>query len=143
MPDNYPGQPPSGPPGYGGQPQQPQYPQHQYPQQSQYPQQPYPQQYQQPYPQYGVVQQSNGAAVAGGVLGIIALVLAFIPFIDFIAIVMGVLALVFGIVGNNRARQLGGNGRGMALTGIICGIIAVVLSALFLILVYGTLIGLH
>lgn len=130
--------PPGQPPGYGGPPagyqQQPPYGQQPYGQ-------PYPQQYG-PQP-YGMVPQTNGAAVTGGVLGIIAVVLSFIPFIDFIAIVLGVLGLIFGVVGNNRSKTMGGQGRGMAITGIVCGIIAIALSALFLILVYGALIGLH
>jgi hypothetical protein len=131
-------QPPYQPPPGGGQP--PQYPQ---PQQPYYPQQPQPQQnpygYQQPQqPYYAAPHQSNGIAVAGGVVGIIALVTAFIPFIDFVSIVLGILAIIFGAVGNGRAARMGGQSRGMAITGIVCGIIAVAISVLFIIAVYST-----
>ncbi len=135
MPDQYPTQPgqpgpgnppPGGPPSAGSPPgygQQPGY----------YPQQQY----------GGVVQPTNGAAVAGGVLGIIAVVFCWIPFVDFIAIILGVLGLIFGVVGNRNAARLGGIGKGMAITGIVTGLIAIVISLLFLIVVYGALIGLH
>jgi len=76
--------------------------------------------------------------VAGGVVGIVALVTAFIPFIDFVSIVLGVLAIIFGAVGNGRAARMGGTSRGMAITGIVCGIIALAISILFIIAVYST-----
>jgi hypothetical protein len=82
-------------------------------------------------------------AVAGGVLGIIAVVLSFIPFIDFVAIVLGVLALIFGVVGLNKANRLGGAGKGMAITGIVTGIIAIALTVIFLIAVYSTIYGIQ
>jgi hypothetical protein len=119
QPPNVPMQPPAGPP------QQPQY----YP-----PQQPY----------YGATPPpSNGVGTAGGVIGIIGLVLAFIPFIDFFAIVLGVLAIILGGIGVQRANRMGGVGKGMAVTGVVCGIIATALSLLFIILIYGALFALH
>jgi hypothetical protein len=94
-------------------------------------------------PQQYAVAPTNGAGVTGGVLGIIAVVLSFVPFIDFIAVVLGVLAIIFGAVGVGRANRMGGIGKGMAITGVVCGIVALVISLLFLIAVYGTLIGIH
>jgi hypothetical protein len=103
----------------------------------------------QPQPQYGqqsyypVAPPSNGIGTAGGVLGIIAIVLSFIPFIDFFAIVLGVLAIILGALGVQRANRMGGTGKGMAVTGVVLGIIATALSLLFIILVYSALFALH
>jgi Domain of unknown function (DUF4190) len=122
MSEGFPPPPPgSPPPGYG----------------------PPPQPYYAPQPYGAVIPPSNGAGTAGGVLGIIAIVLALVPFIDFVAVVLGVLAIIFGFVGIGRANRDPRLGKGMAITGLVCGIIAVAISVIFLLLVYGTLIGLH
>jgi hypothetical protein len=106
---NYPQQP-EGPPGY--------------PQQQYYGQQPY------------YAPESNGVAVAGGVVGIVSLVLAFIPFIDFIAIPGGIAAIILGAIGLQRANRMGGMNRGMAITGIVTGSITIALTIIFVALVY-------
>jgi hypothetical protein len=56
---------------------------------------------------------SNGPAVTSLVCGVAGIV----PFIT------SLLALVFGMVGLNRAKQVGGAGRGMALSGLILGVL--------------------
>jgi hypothetical protein len=43
----------------------------------------------------------------------------------------------------NKANRLGGMNKGMALTGLITGIIAVAISVLFLIIVYSSLYGFY
>jgi len=59
---------------------------------------------------------SNGFCVASLVLGIIG-----IP--AFCAIIPGVLAIVFGLIGYNQVSKSGegGSGKGMAIAGMICG----------------------
>ncbi|MFD5025922.1 DUF4190 domain-containing protein [Streptomyces sp. NPDC058373] len=65
-------------------------------------------------------------------LGIIGLVLFFaFP----LAMVLGVLALVFGGIGHARARRGEASNRGQALAGMICGGVALVLATLVLVLV--------
>lgn len=93
-----------------------------------------PQQYygQQPY----YAPQSNGIAVAGGVVGIVSLVVAFIPFVDWISIPGAIAAIVLGAIGLSRANRMGGANRGMAITGIVTGSIAIVLVIVFVALVY-------
>ncbi|MFJ2115196.1 MULTISPECIES: DUF4190 domain-containing protein [unclassified Streptomyces] len=85
------------------------------------------------YPGYGQTgwQQSpaNGMGVAALVLGIIAMV----TFCFWgLGVILGVLALIFGIVGRRRATRGEATNGGMALAGIILGAIGAVLSAAFL-----------
>lgn len=73
-----------------------------------------------PQPQRG----SNGMAIAGMVCGIVGLVV--------FGIILGPLALIFGGIGLQRAKQ-GASGRGMALAGIILGAIDLVLAIILVI----------
>uniref|UniRef100_A0AAU3GS34 DUF4190 domain-containing protein n=1 Tax=Streptomyces sp. NBC_01401 TaxID=2903854 RepID=A0AAU3GS34_9ACTN len=86
------------------------------------------------YPGYGG-QQPWGPAPANG-LGIAAMVLGIIAVAGFcmwgFGIILGILALIFGIVGRGRARRGEATNPGMALSGIILGSISIVISAVFL-----------
>jgi hypothetical protein len=68
-------------------------------------------------------QEGNGIAVAGLVVGILALVLCWVMVVNFI---LGVLGIVFGAVGMAKAKRIGGKNRGMALAGLITGILGIV-----------------
>ena len=61
--------------------------------------------------------QKNGLAVAGLVLGILALVFDWIPLINVLAWPLAILALIFGIIGviGNKPKK------GMAIAAIILG----------------------
>ena len=78
----------------------------------------------------------NGIGIAGGVCGIVAVVLCWIPFVDYVSIVLGALAIIFGALGIRHANTYGGGGKGMAITGVVTGIVALVISILFLAIVY-------
>ncbi|THA68205.1 DUF4190 domain-containing protein [Streptomyces sp. A0958] len=125
VPPQY-GYPGSRPPQYGypgGQP-----PQYGYPTAPQQPQYGYP-----GYPGYGQTwggpQPENGMGVASLVLGIIATV----GFCLFgFGIVLGVLALIFGLIGRGRVRDGAADNGGVALAGVILGSIGIVVSAAFL-----------
>lgn len=80
--------------------------------------------------------QTNGIGIAAGVCGIIAVALCWIPFIDYISIVLGALAIIFGAIGIRTANRSGGAGKGMAVTGIVCGIVGLAIALIFLILIY-------
>ena len=72
----------------------------------------------------------NGMAVAALVLGIVGCVLCWVPVLG---LILGVLGIVFGALGRKRAQREPGAGKGtMALSGLILGIIATVLSVLLL-----------
>jgi hypothetical protein len=79
--------------------------------------------------------ETNGIAIAAGVCGIIAVVLCWIPFIDYLSIVLGTLAIIFGIIGVRRADGYG-SGKGMAITGIVCGTVGLAIALLFLLLIF-------
>jgi hypothetical protein len=81
----------------------------------------------------------NGAGTAAGVLGIIAIILMFIPIADYLGILLGVLAVILGGVGISRANRMGGTGKGMAITGLVLGLISVIVSIIFIVAVYAYL----
>ena len=66
---------------------------------------------------------SSGLATAGMVLGIIGVVLSFIPIINNIAFFIGILALIFGIIGIVKKA-----GKGKAIAGIVLGILSIVIT---------------
>lgn len=77
----------------------------------------------------------NGFAVTALVLGIIALVLAFIPVVNLVSFVLAALAIIFGIVGlvaSGKRRS----GKGMSITGIVLGAVAIVIAVLMYVLVF-------
>jgi hypothetical protein len=90
--------------------------------------------HQQPYQAQGYQQTmanqpaSNGMATSGGVLGIVGFVLGWIPFAGiFIGFVLGILAIVFSSIGLSRAGKLPNQvGKGMAITGLVLGILIVI-----------------
>jgi hypothetical protein len=107
-----------------------------YPQQAPYPQQPYPPQqtgYGQPpmapppYGQQGYPggmpgpRKSNGAAIASLILGILGCV----PFIT------GILAVILGIVGIKAGSDPQRGGKGMAIAGLLLGVLSIGLWSLF------------
>jgi len=73
----------------------------------------------------------NGLATAGGILGIIAIVLVWVPlFIGlFFGWTLGLLGIIFGSIGIARARR-GLPGQGMAVTGLALGIVTICLTFL-------------
>ncbi|MEU3747394.1 MULTISPECIES: DUF4190 domain-containing protein [Streptomyces] len=90
------------------------------------------------YPSYGAgygsqppgwQQPANGMGIASMVLGIIA-VAGFCMY--GLGVVLGILALIFGIIGMKKAGRGEATNRGMALAGVILGSIGIVVSGVFL-----------
>ncbi len=74
-------------------------------------------------------------AVAGMVLGILAIVFSFIPLVGiFLAIPCGGVGLILSAVALARRKE--GQGKGMALAGLILSIVAIVLSIIFAVIIY-------
>ena len=80
--------------------------------------------------------QGNGIGIAAGVCGIVSVALCWIPFVDYVSIILGALAVVFGVIGVRIANRTGGAGKGMAVTGIVCGIVGLAIAIIFLLLIY-------
>jgi Domain of unknown function (DUF4190) len=93
-----------------------------------YPPPPY-QQY--PYPGYGPPPAAprNGLGIASLVLAIAAL-LAFWSVVG--GVIIGVVALILGIVGRGRAKRGEATNGGVALAGIVLGALAIVVSLAFI-----------
>ena len=64
----------------------------------------------------------DGMGIAGGICGIVAVVLCWIPFVDYISLVLGALAIIFALVGIRQANRPGGGRQGMAITGMVTGV---------------------
>jgi hypothetical protein len=79
-------------------------------------------------------QEGNGMAVAGMVLGIIALVLCWIPFLNWLLALLGI---IFGALGIGRGNKVG-KGKGMAIAGLVCGIVGALLGVAIVILAVKT-----
>ena len=104
--------------------QPPQYQPYQ-PYQQQPTQEPTPQpQYQQPQPE--AMLNLSGLAVAGLVLGIIAIAGAFVPIVNNFSFFIGLVGLVLSIVGLVRINKGKSRGRGLAVAGIVSGVVSVV-----------------
>lgn len=86
----------------------------------------------QPQPQQAYpAQPSNGMAVTSLVLGILGLLFSFIPIIGVIAWPMVILGVVFGGIGINKAGQVPGTSKGMAIAGLVCSIIGLVICIIW------------
>lgn len=76
-------------------------------------------------------QPRNGLGVAALVLGILAIVTCFTAVGG---VLLGVLAVIFGVVGVRRAGRGAATNRGVALAGTITGALGLILGAVFVVL---------
>ncbi len=72
-------------------------------------------------------------AVASLITGIASLVLLWACGIG---ILLGIVAVVLGILGRNKAKEMNGNGAGLALGGLITGGLGLALTVLFVLVVW-------
>ena len=82
--------------------------------------------YQQPYVQ-PVQKASNGMSVAALVCGILGIVGGFIPIVMYFTLVLSILGIVFGVKGMKKSKETG-TGHGLAVAGLVCGIIGAAFS---------------
>ncbi len=73
---------------------------------------------------------TNGAAIAALITGIIALLLSWIPGINLLAFLLGIVAVVTGVIGLRNANQRGEGRKGMAIAGLVTGILALIVGVL-------------
>jgi len=72
---------------------------------------------------------TNGKSIAALVLGILALA---IPYVGF---VIGIIAIIFASLSLKEIRNTNEQGRGMAIAGLVCGIVGTALYAILLLIV--------
>ncbi|OII61243.1 hypothetical protein BJP40_06880 [Streptomyces sp. CC53] len=80
------------------------------------------------HPDYAAPQppKGNGLAIAGLVLGILALVVSFIPIVNVVVWPLAILGLVFGGVGLAKSKKAG-KGKGASITALVTSILSIVL----------------
>jgi hypothetical protein len=83
-----------------------------------------------PAPQGG---QNNTLALIGMILGIASIPTA----CCYIGLLLGGAGIVLGVLGQKKANELGGAGKGQALAGIVCGAVGVVVEIAILVLAIG------
>ena len=72
----------------------------------------------------------SAIALAGGIIGIIAIILALGPFVSYGAFLLGLIAIILGAVGLRSSR------RGWAIAGIVLGVLAILFAGVLGIGVY-------
>ena len=114
-------------------PTQPGQPPGQYPGQppGQYPGQPPGQYPGQPPGQYPAARRRNGMGTAALVLGVVAVVLVLLLLFSPIGAFLGLLAVLFGILGIMRANRGEADNRGQAVAGLVTGAIALLVGLFF------------
>lgn len=78
-------------------------------------------------------QQPNGLAIAALICGIVALLLSWIPLVNVLAVVLGIAAIVTGVMGIRRANRPEYGQKGIAVGGLVTGGIAFLLSVVILV----------
>ncbi len=74
--------------------------------------------------------------IASLVLGIVALVVAWIPCIGVYTVILSIVGLILGAVGISKAKKTG-QGKGVAIAGLVLNIIATAISIIWWLLVAG------
>lgn len=82
----------------------------------------------QPGGQQSTDSDTNGVAIAALIVGILSLLIAWIPFLGLLGGLGGVVAVVLGFIGNKRAKSPTTGGGGAAITGIVTGVLALILT---------------
>ena len=80
-----------------------------------------------------VVPQSNGLATSGFVVSLIGLVFSIIPVIGVIAWILAPIGVVLSAVGISAAGKNGGVGKGLAIAGLVLGMVALAICVLWVV----------
>lgn len=84
------------------------------------------------------------------ILGIVAIVFSFIPVLSYFAWLIGVIGIILAALGLKESKLNNGEGKGMAVAGLVCSIIATAFGVIGLICAiacvaaansYGTALG--
>ncbi|MGM1021548.1 MAG: DUF4190 domain-containing protein [Bacillota bacterium] len=75
---------------------------------------------------------TNSKSIASMVLGILNLMLVFMPYIS---VILGIIAIVLSAISFKEIRRYGENGKGMAVAGLVCGIVGTSIGLIILALI--------
>ena len=84
-----------------------------------------------------VQKKGNPLGLAAMILGIIAVVLAFIPCIGWLGFIPGLLGVIFGAISLKKANAGEVDNKGMSITGLVCGLVAVIILIFQLVIFAG------
>lgn len=90
-----------------------------------------------PASQPAPAQAKNGFGITALVLAIIGLVFGLVPLTGFIALILGALAVLFGLLGFGRVRKGHANNKGITIAGTTLGALAVVLGIWGMTILFG------
>jgi hypothetical protein len=93
-----------------------------------------------PYPPPDAQQQQqpgNGMAVAGMVLGIVSVVFFWLPIVGAVIALVG---LILSFAGMSRANSIGGKHKGLAIAGLVCSLVGLLLGAY---MIYAVFVAFH
>ncbi|MCE3227120.1 MAG: hypothetical protein K0S32_1671 [Bacteroidetes bacterium] len=76
----------------------------------------------------------KGMGIAGMILGIVAIIVSFVPCFGWWAIVLAVVGLVLSVVSMSQAKKAGAS-KGMAIAGMICSILAIIIGSIWVFLI--------
>ena len=82
--------------------------------------------YQNFQPNVQPISPNNGMATASLIVGIVSLICCGLP--------AGIVAIILGAIGLSKSKTMCGNGKGMAIVGIILGVVSIVFSIAMLVL---------
>ena len=75
------------------------------------------------------MEQKNSMSIAALVCGILGIVGSFIPIVCYFTLILAILGIVFGVKGMKIAK-MNGVGKGLAIAGLVCGIVGTVFGAI-------------
>jgi uncharacterized protein DUF4352/uncharacterized protein DUF4190 len=86
--------------------------------------------------QQAPVRLRNGMGTSALVLGLIGAVSGLVPFMFWLAGILGLLALVFGLIGRGRVKRGEASNKGPATAGVILGLLSLILSVVGAVLLF-------
>jgi len=75
----------------------------------------------------------NGMGTAAVVFGVLALLLCWLPVVG---LLLGVLAIIFGVVGRGRVKRMQATNQGAATTGLVLGVLSLVINLIISVLFF-------
>jgi hypothetical protein len=78
------------------------------------------------------MQPKNALGLTSLVLAIVGLLSVWVPVVNIASIVLGLVAIVIGIIGRRRVKRGIANNGGMAIAGIVLGTLAVIVGLAFI-----------